>query len=109
MIVCIPQSTLLRSRYRRSKCGEEHHIIGVLLEDVLDTFLYETRHFPKLKMFSSKQRQLKERIALICEERSEKAKRLRIKMEKEARFLNFRSWENSIKSSPQEMHGENTY
>lgn len=44
VIVCIAQTSLLCSRYRRSQCRENDHIVGFLLEDVLKAFLHE-RHF----------------------------------------------------------------
>lgn len=45
MVVCISQSTLLRSCDRRAKGGEEHDIVRVLLENVLEAFLCETCHW----------------------------------------------------------------
>jgi hypothetical protein len=45
MIVCISESSFLCARYRCPKCGEEDDVLGVLLEDVFDTFLEEACHF----------------------------------------------------------------
>jgi hypothetical protein len=45
MVVCISQTTLLRSCDRRSEGREEDDIVGVLLENVLETFLGETCHY----------------------------------------------------------------
>jgi hypothetical protein len=44
MIIGIPQSALLRPRNWCPERGQEHYILGVLLEDVLHSLLYESRH-----------------------------------------------------------------
>lgn len=43
VVICIAQTSLLRPGHRSSQCGKNDHIIGVLLENVLDAFLDE-RH-----------------------------------------------------------------
>lgn len=47
MVVCVSQSTLLRSCDGCSKCGEENDIVRVLLYNVLQPFLYEACHFER--------------------------------------------------------------
>jgi hypothetical protein len=44
MIICVSETALLCSCNGCSKSGKEDHILGVLLEDVLEAFLDETRH-----------------------------------------------------------------
>lgn len=45
MIIGISETALFRSGDRCSERREKHHIVWVLLEDILETFLNGVRHY----------------------------------------------------------------